>query len=655
MMDELLTQFLIEGRDLVSSAEAALGRLRRAPDEAAALDALFRDVHTLKGSVALFDMVPAEALLHRAEDVLMAVQKGGAPLAPALVGTLVLCIDEVDRWIDELERSGRIGDDAGERSARLIARLTGETAAPDALVEQAAVPGSAEPDWLAAVRARLTPEAAHGDRLLTAFRYTPDADCFFRGDDPLLVVASVPDLIDLAVLPQADWPALDSWDPFRCAAALEGVSAAPPDAVRAAFRLIPDQVAFAAIAPIEARAAAEADDIVDPADFAGTGRLVRVDGARLDTLAAEVGELVVAANGLAFATRRAAGVDAELAASLRIIQIDIDRIAGRLHQSVSAVRRVSLAGTLRRLPRLVREIADGLGKPVAFTLRGETTQVDKAIGDGLFEPLLHLVRNALDHGLETTDRRAAAGKPVEGRLAVDIRRQGDEVVLTVSDDGAGIDPALIRRLGVARGLVDVDTAGELSDAQALRLILVPGFSTAAAVTDLSGRGVGMDAVQTAVERLRGRIVIETVLGEGTRFELRLPLEAITTRLLIVRAGTDRFGVPLDQIVETARVATSDILTVGTGEACVLRDRTVPVVDLARLLGGIGTEGTAARLVLTESAGETVAVRVSGFESQIDAMVRETSGLLATLPGVAGTALLGDGQVLLVLDLPELVQ
>ncbi|MET0377285.1 MAG: chemotaxis protein CheA [Rhizorhabdus sp.] len=653
-MDELLTQFLIEGRDLTSSAEVALGRLTRAPDDVAAFDALFRDVHTLKGSVALFDMAPAEALLHRAEDRLMAAQMAGTPIAPALVETLVLCIDEIDRWIDELERSGRIGDDAGERSARLIARLTGKAAAPDERTEEAGVPGSAEPSWLAAVRARLAPEAAQAGRVLTAFRYIPDADCFFRGDDPLAVAASVPDLVDLVVMPHSAWVPLDSWDPFRCSVVLEGVSTAPLEAIRAAFRLVPDQVAFAAIAPRETQSAFAIEGAVDPADGAATGRLVRVDGARLDTLATEVGELVVAANSLAFATRRAAGIDADFAASLRTVQANIDRIAGRLHRSVSAVRRVSLAGTLRRLPRLVREIAEGVAKPVAFTLRGETTEVDKAIADGLFEPLIHLVRNALDHGLETQEGRAAAGKPVEGRLAIDILRQGDEVVLAVSDDGAGIDPVSIRRLGVARGLIDAEAAEGLSDAQALRLILAPGFSTATAVTDLSGRGVGMDAVQAAVERLRGRIVIESVLGEGTRIELRLPLDAITTRLLIVRAGSARYGVPLDQIVETARIAADDIMTVGTGEACVLRDRTIPVVDLARLLEGHGTEGTAARLVLTESAGETVAVRVAGFESQIDAMVRETSGLLATLPGVAGTALLGDGQVLLVLDLPELV-
>lgn len=651
-MDELLTQFLIEGRDLVSAAEASLGRLTRAPDDAAALDALFRDVHTLKGSVAVFDMAPAEALLHRAEDLLMAAHKAGAPLASALVETLILCIDEVDRWIDELERSGRIGEDAGERSTRLISRLSGGSASPEGQADNAPAPSAVEPDWLAAIRARLAPSLADEDRALIAFRYAPDPDCFFRGDDPLSVARAVPELIDFRVLPDGVWPALETWDPFRCAAILEGVSAAPLEAVRAAFRLVPDQITFAMIAPSQARAAPKGDG---PADTAGTARIVRVDGARLDALADEVGELVVAANSLAFATRRAGFVDAELAASLRAVQADIDRIAGRLHQSVSAVRRVPLAGSLRRLPRLVREIADGLGKQVTFTLNGETTQVDTAIADGLFEPLLHLVRNALDHGLETPERRAAVGKPIEGRLAIDVARHGDEVTLAVSDDGAGIDPALIRRLGAERGLVKAEDAESLTDAQVLRLILAPGFSTAATISDLSGRGVGMDAVQTAVERLRGRIIIESRLGEGTRFELRLPLNAITTRLLIVRCGADRYGVPLDQIVETARIDSSDILTVGTGEACVLRDRTIPVVDLALMLGGSAAEDATARLVLTESSGETVAIRVTSFDTQIDAMVREASGLLATLPGVAGTALMGDGQVLLVLNLPELVR
>jgi len=640
-MDELLTQFLIEGRELVAEAEAELGRLSANPRNATALDALFRAVHTLKGSVGLFAMKPAEALLHRAEDQLGAARRNGAPLGRERIETLLACVDAIDRWIDELEQAGETGADAAIIAERLIARLDGGQ--PESGSGNS--PASGLPDWVGPLSARADALLAAADQNLVAFRYSPDPDCFFRGDDPLALALAVPDLVDLAILPVDDFAAIGDWDPFRCQVLLEGLSSAPLDDVRAAFRLVPDQVAFAEIAPQRAE--------TDNAPGGDASRIVRVDGARLDSLADDVSELVVATNGLAHAVRRAEQTDPALAQILRTLQGDIDRITGRLHRGVSAIRRVPLAAPLRRLPRLVREIARGLDKPVRFTMRGEGTEVDKMIADGLFEPLLHILRNALDHGIETAPERQAAGKPAEGSLQLQIGRQSDEVVISVSDDGAGIDPARLRAVAVARDVIDAEAAAALSDAQALRLILAPGFSTAAKVTDLSGRGVGMDAVARAIERLRGRLLIESRVGEGSRFEIRLPLNSITTRLLIVEAGGERYGIPLDQIVETTRVEAETILPVGGGRACVLRDRTVPIIDLADLLGGEAPQDRIARLVITQSGGESVAIRVDAFDAQIDVLVREPRGLLDALPGVAGTALLGDGAVLLVLDLPEL--
>jgi two-component system chemotaxis sensor kinase CheA len=221
---------------------------------------------------------------------------------------------------------------------------------------------------------------------------------------------------------------------------------------------------------------------------------MRVESARIDHLATEVGELVVAANGLAHVARLAERADPELAAALRAVQADIDRISGALHRAVAGIRLVSLAPTLRQLPRLVREIATATGKPVHFEMRGDSVEVDKQIADGLFEPLLHIVRNAVDHGLEDIAARAAAGKPPTGRIVLTASRQGDEVVVAVRDDGAGIDAAHVRDVAVARGVIARGGADELSDIQAQRLILMPGFSTAETITDLSGRGVGMDAV-----------------------------------------------------------------------------------------------------------------------------------------------------------------
>lgn len=645
-MDELLSQFLIEGRDLVAEAEAALVRLVEDPADRAALDGAFRAFHTLKGSVGLFELAPIELLLHAGEDALGIARRDGISLDMVVIEALTGCIDETDRAIDQLERTGTLGDDASQRAARWLERLGAEAGAQ---VPADEADGRAPvPSWAVTLGARGRAAMAElGDQSLTAFRYAPDAECFFRGDDPLALVAGVPGLVHLDII---GGPAdgLDSYEPFQCASVLEGLSTAPIEAVRQAFRLVPDQIVLAWLAPLRAE-----DADVATGEVQG-GRSVRVDAARLDDLASEVGELVVTANALAHAARTAERIDTDLGVALRTVQADLDRLSGRLHQSVAQLRRVPLGPSLRRLPRLVRELAAAVGKPVALALSGQATEVDKQIADGLFEPLLHLVRNAIDHGLEDAATRAAAAKPAEGRLAVAIARAGNEVVISVADDGAGIDPARIRARAVERGMMDLQEAEALSDAQALRLILAPGFSTAATITDISGRGVGMDAVQTAVERLHGRIEIESMVGEGSRFALHVPLDAITTRLLVIRSGAERYGVPLDQIVETARIGAAEIHAVGAGRACVLRDRTVPVFDLGALLGRAPATESVARLLVTEAAGEAVAIRVDGFDRRIDALVREGKGLLGVVPGVAGTTLLGDGVVLLVLDLPELV-
>jgi len=319
-------------------------------------------------------------------------------------------------------------------------------------------------------------------------------------------------------------------------------------------------------------------------------------------------------------------------------------------------RRISpgeLAGPMDVSLNRVRSAAEQLGKAVRFDMRGQTTEVDRQIAEGLFEPLLHLVRNAIDHGIEDTAKRATAGKPVEGALSLHVAREGGQIVVTLGDDGAGIDPARIRATAIARGLIDGVAADALSDVQAIRLIFRPGFSTAAAVTGVSGRGVGMDAALAAIERLRGSIGIDSTPGAGTTFKLRLPVHAITTQILVVEVGGDRYGVALDQIVETTKVDADALRPLGTGIAVVIRDRTVPVLDLATLLGGGGQSGGSARLLVTQAGGDLVALRVDGFGERIDTLMRPASGVLAAVAGITGTALTGSGDVLLVLDLSEL--
>lgn len=387
---------------------------------------------------------------------------------------------------------------------------------------------------------------------------------------------------------------------------------------------------------------------------AGPGVALRVDPARMDDLANLVGEIIVARNALGFLiVQGEAGMPpADLLRALRVRGAEMERLTTRLQQSVTGLRLLPLAPVFRRFPRLVRETARTLGKKVALVTRGEDTQVDKAVVDMLFEPLLHLVRNALDHAVEPPEERRAAGKPEEGVISMTASLQGERVVIEVTDDGRGMDDAAIRRTAVARGLLSEEAAAALSGPEALRLVLRPGFSTASQVSDLSGRGVGMDVVRAAVEAMGGRLDLSSRPGQGTTCRLDLPVGMSLTRVLVVRVGAERFGLPLDRVGEVLRLPRQAIQDVHGGRAFVLRGRTVPLMALADLLdlpddGGADEVPTLA--VLT--AQGLVGLAVDGFEERLDAALRPPEGLLAAMPNLLGTTLRGNGRVLLVLD-PE---
>jgi two-component system chemotaxis sensor kinase CheA len=284
----------------------------------------------------------------------------------------------------------------------------------------------------------------------------------------------------------------------------------------------------------------------------------------------------------------------------------------------------------RRFPRTVREMAGHLGKSIDFSVEGEDVEADKSVVEGLFEPLLHVLRNAVDHGVEPEHLRLEAGKPAKARIVLKARRDGDRVVVEVEDDGRGIDPAVIRVVARERGVASRGELDRMSDAEAIDLIFAPGFSTASEVTDLSGRGVGMDAVRTAVERLGGQTSIRSRQGVGTTVRLSLPLTIV--------------------------MPSSRILPVRDAEAFVLRDRTIPLVRLADLLEvpRPAGAGPGMKVVVMAVGDERVGIAVDSFAERMDVLMRPMSGILAGMPGVMGTSLLGDGSVLMILDIPELL-
>jgi two-component system chemotaxis sensor kinase CheA len=305
------------------------------------------------------------------------------------------------------------------------------------------------------------------------------------------------------------------------------------------------------------------------------------------------------------------------------------------------------------LPRQVRDMADALGKPVELLVSGEEVAVDKAIMDGLYEPLIHILRNAVDHGLEPPEVRAAAGKPARGVIRLAATPRGDVAVIEVADDGAGLDLPRIRTAAVERGLLSAEAVMALSDREAADLIFMPGFSTARKVTDLSGRGVGLDAVRAALARIGGRVEVESRPGQGAVVRMSAPLRTVLTRVAILCVGAERFGAPLDAIREVVRVPRAQVSAVRAGKAVVVRDEVIPLMHLGELLGGDSSLADPLTVAVVDSAGGRVGVAVDRVDETLMAPVQAVSPLLSGLAGLTGSILQGDGRVLFLLDLAAL--
>lgn len=386
-----------------------------------------------------------------------------------------------------------------------------------------------------------------------------------------------------------------------------------------------------------------------------SARTLRVDVDRIEALVSLAGELIVLKNAIGYSVELALSQPEALAPRLKDQHAALERISAELREAVLGVRVLPFRTVFQRFPRLVRDLAASLGRNIELRTSGEDTEADKAVVEALFEPLLHLVRNAADHGIEPVDARVARGKAAAGQIRMSAARDGDNVVIEVADDGRGIDAGRIRAIAAERGLADAEALARLDDAAVLDFIFAPGFSTADSVTNVSGRGVGMDAVRAGVERLGGRVTVRSTPGAGSVVTLRLPVSVMVTRLMTVEVGGQPFGIPLDAVVETALVSRQRITRVGSAEAFVLRNRTMPLIHLRTALGRrVAEAADVARVVVVSAAGEFGALEVDRLGDRLDAIVTPMAGLLGAAPGISGTTLLGDGRVLIVVDVEELL-
>ncbi len=624
-MNEFLEQFLVEARELVEQATADLLALERDPQDRESLDGSFRAFHTLKGGAGIVDFAAMGRAMHAAEDVLSTVRSGDRPVTAATIDDCLACLDQVVRWLDAIEESGELPSGTDAAADRLAARLAGGEATIEAAKAEApALAMEAKPSNAAEaiLREQIALLAVRGEGLegriasagrvaANVFRHLGHADSAERIAEAL-----------------AD--SLASLDSSRLSLAIENAIEGSGDG-RA-----PDPTVAA---PVR----------TDP-----LSRSLRVDAERVDALVSLTGELTVAKNAIGHLAMLAQAADNPLSDSIVSEHGRLDRLIDGLQRAVLELRILPLRRVFQRFSRLVREMSEALAKPVRLVIEGEETQADKAIVEMLFEPLLHVVRNAIDHGVEPGAERGAAGKSAIATIFLRARREGEHVLVEVEDDGRGIETDRIRRVAVERGLATAETVAGMDDEAALDLIFVPGFSTAPDVTDLSGRGVGMDAVRTSIERLGGRVRLETRPGAGSIVRFVLPFSVMMTRVMTVEAGGQWFGIPLDAVMETIRISREEIRSIGQAQAFVSRNRTVPLIGLAAALGlGKMEQNPDPTVVVASSSGVVGGLEVDRLGARMDVMLKPTEGLLSGIPAIAGTTMLGDGQVLLVLDVKEL--
>jgi two-component system chemotaxis sensor kinase CheA len=423
--------------------------------------------------------------------------------------------------------------------------------------------------------------------------------------------------------------------------------AAPPHAPRETDALAPP-------ADQELRFGRRVEDLVSGP------KTLKVDQEKVDRLMNLIGEMVVAKNGLPYLAARAEAVFGvrELSREIKTQYAVINRIAEEMQDAIMQVRMMSVSFVFQRFPRLVRDISRKLGKEVLLVLEGEDTEADKNIIEALADPLIHIVRNSLDHGLESPQVRRAAGKSAEGRLLIRASQEADRVVIDISDDGKGIDPAVIKRKAYEKGIIDEATLERISDQDAINLVFAAGFSTVDVVSDLSGRGVGMDVVRAAVEQVNGTVTLESRVGEGTRLRLSLPLSMAVTNVMIIESNRQIFGVPMDMVVETVRIPRSSIHWIKNIQTAVLRGRIVPLRSLNDLLAAereqLPNDDDEFATLVIRMQGEHVGIVVDDFREVVDIILKPMQGVLAGLSGYAGSALMGDGSVLMVLNPKELV-
>lgn len=615
-MEDLLQDFLTESSELLSEVDNKLVELEKRPDDKALLNDIFRGFHTIKGGAGFLNVDAMVSLCHRTENLFDKLRNAELTLDPEIMDEILAATGVVREMFGEMSQGrqpapadpallkalddvleGRKADTPSVQVS--IAKVS--TAAPEVITQPTS--SSSEPNWPNLYNALLGENEIVNNVPLMPIPVTTVVEMQQEATDEVIIATS---------------------------AFLEPMQSLKP-------------------APAASNVRAQANT----QQLATQETTIRIDTVRLDQVLNLSGEIGLTKNRLT--TLRADIMSGKMdGVTLKALDEAIgqlDLLVGDLQNAVMKTRMQPIGRLFQKYPRLARDLARQMGKDVELVITGEETELDKTMLEDLNDPLVHLVRNAVDHGVETTEERIASGKPAKAVVELTATQVGDHIRIEIVDDGRGMRPDVIRRKAIEKGLIDIETANSLDDKQSLQLIFLPGFSTKDQISSVSGRGVGMDVVKTNIQKLNGRVDIQSAVGEGSRFTISLPLTLAILPVLVVKVCDQPFAVPLAMVREIITIRQEQVQEVSGRATIVVRDEILSVRSLAHLIGWNEVQLPQFG-VLMQSAEHSFILAVDSFIGRDDVVIKPLQNIRPK--GVAGATLSGDGSIVLVLDMEDLL-
>ncbi|HCG0811145.1 TPA: chemotaxis protein CheA [Pseudomonas aeruginosa] len=686
--EEILQDFLVEAGEILEQLSEQLVELESRPDDMDLLNAIFRGFHTVKGGAGFLQLNALVECCHIAENVFDILRKGERRVSSELMDVVLQALDTVNAMFDQVREQSEPTPATPELLAALARLAEPEGAEP---AEPVQAPPAAVPPAEPAAPPEAPAQSASSDITDDEFEQLLDA---LQGDEaPASAVAEAPAAPAGDEISDAEFEALldqlhgkgkfvppaVSAEPAQVPAeAVEPAAAAAGDDIsddefeavldelhgKGKFNGASEAVAAAAavakniaakspaakpVAPAKAAAARPAAPDRPAASEAET--TVRVDTARLDEIMNMVGELVLVRNRLV-----RLGLNSGDEAMAKAVA-NLDVVTGDLQMSVMKTRMQPIKKVFGRFPRLVRDLARNMKKEINLELVGEETDLDKNLVEALADPLVHLVRNAVDHGIESPEEREAAGKPRVGQVVLSAEQEGDHILLMITDDGKGMDAEVLRNKAVEKGLLERDAADRLTDLECYNLIFAPGFSTKTEISDVSGRGVGMDVVKTKISQLNGTVNVFSQKGSGSKIVIKVPLTLAIMPTLMVMLGSQAFAFPLVNVNEIFHLDLSRTNVVDGQEVVIVRDKALPLFYLKRWLvpSAAHEEQGEGHVVILSVGTQRIGFVVDQLVGQEEVVIKPLGKMLQGTPGMAGATITGDGRIALILDVPSMLK